>query len=124
MAATFTKSTGLAATLPGGVAQDLASANPERLSGLLAEVRPIVFTGEQLLAVQAMQLLIHLDRELLEARAQWNQDWFRRILRIRPKAVLRLRRRWANLNPTPAIPLGSLRRRYHANLARYLYEYE
>ena len=35
---------------------------------------------------------------------------------------LRLRRRWAKIAPTPAIPLGSLRRRYHANLAGYLYE--
>lgn len=80
------------------------------------------WTGEQLLAYQAMCLLMRLDSELLEARAQWNQDWFRRIMRIRPKAVSRLRRRWARLIPMPAIPLGRLRRRYHANLAGYLYE--
>ena len=81
-----------------------------------------MLSGGRLLAFEAMHLLISLDRDLREARAQWNQDWFRRIMRIRPKAVLRLRRRWANLNPTPAVPLGSLRRRYHANLAGYLYE--
>ncbi len=80
------------------------------------------WTGEQQLAYQAMRLLVRLDRELLDARAQWNQDWFRRIMRIRPKAVSRLRRRWARLNPMPAIPLGRLRRRYHANLAGYLYQ--
>jgi len=87
----------------------------------LVETQPIVLTGEQLLAAEAMQLLMRVDRDILEARAQWNQDWFRRLMRIRPKAVSRLRRRWAKLDPAPAIPLGSLRRRYHANLAQYLY---
>ena len=87
----------------------------------LVETQPIVLTGEQLLAAEAMQLLMRVDRDILEARAEWNQDWFRRLMRIRPKAVSRLRRRWAKLDPAPAIPLGSLRRRYHANLAQYLY---
>ena len=87
----------------------------------LAETQPIVLTGERLLAAEAMQLLMRVDRDILEARAQWNQDWFRRLMRVRPKAVYRLRRRWAKLDPAPAIPLGSLRRRYHANLAQYLY---
>ena len=81
----------------------------------------VLLTGSRLLTFEAMHLLISLDRDLREARAQWNQDWFRRLMRIRPRAVARLRRRWTKLNPPPAIPLGVLRRRYHANLARYLY---
>ena len=88
----------------------------------LVETQPIVLTGERLLTAEAMQLLMRVDRNILEARAQWNQDWFRRLMHVRPKAVSRVRRRWAKLDPAPAIPLGSLRRRYHANLAKYLYE--
>lgn len=67
------------------------------------DVVPKVLTGERLLAAQAMSLLLRLDRDLKEARAQFNQDWFRRIMRVRPKAVSRLRRRWAKIS-TPAIP--------------------
>ena len=81
-----------------------------------------VLTGERLLAAQALQLLMRLDRELREARADWNEDRFRRVMRARSKTVLRIRRRWNSLNPAPAIALGKLRRRYHPNLARYLYE--
>lgn len=88
----------------------------------LAETQPSVLTGERLLAAEAMQLLMRVDHDILEARAQWNQDWFRRLMRIRPKAVSRLRRRWVKLDPSPAIPLGTLKRRYHANLAKYLYQ--
>lgn len=91
------------------------------LDALLAKAGPLPFTGDRLLAYEAMLLLIRLDRDLREARAQWNQDWFRRIMRIRPLAVSRLRRRWVRL-PNPVLPLGSLRRRYHSNLAGYLYE--
>ena len=80
-----------------------------------------ILTGERLIAAEAMELLMRLDAHILEARAQWNHDWFRRLMRIRPKAVSRLRRRWTNLDTPPAIPLGRLKRRYHANLARYLY---
>ena len=87
----------------------------------LAETQPIVLMGQRLLAAEAMQLLMRVDHDILEARAQWNQDWFRRLMRIRPKAVSRLKRRWAKLDPPPAIPLGTLKRRYHANLSRYLY---
>ena len=87
----------------------------------LQDADSVVLTGSSLLTFEAMHLLISLDRDLREARAQWNQDWFRRLMRIRPKAVSRLRRRWAKLDPPPAIPLGRLRRRYHANLAKYLY---
>ncbi len=75
---------------------------------------------ERLLAVQALQLLMRLDRELKVARADWNQDRFRRVMQARAKAVSRVRRRWDRLNPAPAIALGKLRRCYHANLAGYL----
>src|SRR6187200_903331 len=87
----------------------------------LQDADSVVLTGSSLLTFEAMHLLISLDRDLREARAQWNQDWFRRLMRIRPKAVSRLRRRWTKLDPAPAIRLDSLRRRYHANLAKYLY---
>src|SRR5215210_3985798 len=120
MSASVSKSAVLVPTMPDGVAQHPTSVSGEWRSALLEEARPITLKGERLLAAQAMQLLLRLDSELLEARAQWNQDWFRRIMRIRPKAVLRLRRRWAKLDPMPTIPLGRLSRRYHANIARYL----
>ena len=90
-------------------------------SHVLPDADSVVLTGGRLLTFEAMHLLILLDRDLREARAQWNQDWFRRLMRIRPKAVSRLRRRWAKLDPPPAIPLGTLKRRYHANLSKYLY---
>ena len=90
-------------------------------SHVLPDADSVVLTGGRLVTYEAMHLLILLDRDLREARAQWNQDWFRRLMRIRPKAVSRLRRRWAKLDPPPAIPLGTLKRRYHANLSRYLY---
>jgi len=102
-------------------------AMPEQVStqansrSFLQDADSVVLSGSRLLTFEAMHLVISLDRDLREARAQWNQDWFRRLMRIRPKAVSRLRRRWARLDPPPAIPLGRLRRRYHANLAKYLY---
>ena len=92
-------------------------------------VYPLVTTSprplwkpDRKLAFEAMALLMRLDRDLREARADWNQDWFRRLMRVRPKVVARLRRRWEILNPLPLIPLGTLRRRHHANLAGHLYE--
>ena len=92
-------------------------------------VYPLVTTSarrflkpDRKLAFEAMTLLMRLDRELREARADWNQDWFRRLMRLRPRVVARLRRRWEILNPLPPIPLGTLHRRYHANLAGHLYE--
>jgi len=103
-------------------------AMPEQVSAqassgaFLPDADSVGLTGSRLLTFEAMHLLMSLDRDLREARAQWNQDWFRRLMRIRSRAVSRLRRRWAKLDPPPAIPLGALRRRYHANLARYLYE--
>jgi hypothetical protein len=81
-----------------------------------------VLSDERLLAAQALQLLIRLDRELRGARADWYQDRFRRVMKARSKAVARVRRRWKRLNPAPAIALGKLRRCYHANLAGYLYQ--
>lgn len=79
-------------------------------------------SGDRLLTYQAIRLLMRLDTELRYARADFHEDRFRRIMRARPKAVVRLRRRWVMLDPQPSIPLGSLRRRYHANLAQYLYK--
>jgi hypothetical protein len=87
-----------------------------------ANASPYALTGDRLLAYQAIRLLMRLDTELRYARADFNEDRFRRIMRARPKVIARLRRRWAMLNPQPQIPLGSLRRRYHANLTRYLYQ--
>jgi hypothetical protein len=94
----------------------------DRTRDLLAEAQPMVLQGERLLVAQAMRLLIRIDRELREVRSDWNQDRFRRLMHARPKAVSRLRRRWLALNPSPTLSLGSLRRRYHANLTRYLYD--
>jgi hypothetical protein len=74
------------------------------------------------LALQAMILFMRIESEMRDARADWNQDRFRRLMRLRPKVVTRLRRRWERVSPQPRIPLGSLRRRHHANLAGHLYE--
>lgn len=82
---------------------------------------PALGIDRQLVA-QAMTLLMRIDGGMKYARAAWNDDRFRRLMRLRPKAVTRLRRRWARLNPKPRIPLGTLRRRYHANIAGHLYE--
>ena len=101
--------------MPGQVSAQASS------GAFLLDADSVVLTGSRLLTFEAMHLLISLDRDLREARAQWNQDWFRRLMRIRPKAVSRLRRRSAKLDPPPAIPLGTLKRRYHANLSKYLY---
>src|SRR5690349_20215441 len=119
MAAAFSSSTESIAPPNEDAMQDSPSIRAS--SQVLPDAHSVVLTGGRLLTFEAMLLLISLDRDLREARAQWNQDWFRRLMRIRPKAVSRLRRRWAKLDPPPAIPLGRLRRRYHANLAKYLY---
>ncbi len=81
--------------------------------------RPL--TPDRELAVESMTLFMRIESEVIEARAEWNQDRFRRLMRLRPRVVIRLRRRWERLNPQPRIPLGTLRRRYHANLSGYLY---
>ncbi len=122
MSAAFTKSDQSAAFAPGRDSRDRTLGLPESMSSLVAEAELPVLTGELLLTAEAMRLLIRLDRDILEARAQWNQDWFRRLMHARSKAVSRLRRRWLAVNPPPTLSLGSLRRRYHANLARYLYD--
>jgi hypothetical protein len=90
--------------------------------GLTANSRPSSLSADGELAAQAMTLLVRLDNGIREARADWNQDRFRRLMHVRPRAVTRLRRRWARLDPGPRLPLGTLRRRYHANLASYLYD--
>jgi len=90
-------------------------------AAIVLKTRPTPLSGDRLLAAQALSLLMKLDAELREARADWNQDRFRRVMRARSQAALRVPRRWSRLNPPPALPLGNLRRRYHANLARYLY---
>ena len=120
MAAAFSNLTESDAPLNEDAVQEPASVR-ESSRVFLPDGDSVELIGDRLLTFEAMHLLISLDRDLREARAQWNQDWFRRLMRIRPKAVSRLRRRWAKLDPPPAIPLGTLKRRYHANLSRYLY---
>jgi hypothetical protein len=70
--------------------REVVSASAGSVGGVLAltEALPIALAGDRLLAFQALQLLMRLDRDLLEARAQWNQDWFRRLMRIRPKSAV------------------------------------
>ena len=101
--------------------QDPRLVRLERRCAMSEGARPITLTGDRLLAFEALRLMMRLDGDIREARAQWNQDWFRRVMHARSKATSRLRRRWENLERRLAIPLGRLRRRYHANLAEYLY---
>src|ERR1700730_846930 len=122
MSTVFAKYETAAAIVSDRATLDPGSTKPERLRALLAEAWPIALTGEWQLAAEALRLLMRLDRDLREARAQWNQDWFRRVIHARLKAVSRLHRRWVRINPPSVILLGSLRRRYHSNIARYLYE--
>jgi len=88
---------------------------------LTATAPPLYLSPDRELTAEAMTLLMQVDYELLETRADWNENRFRRLMCLRPKCVSRLRRRWERLNPKPRISLGTLRRRYHANLAGYLY---
>jgi hypothetical protein len=81
----------------------------EELEELCAEAKPIVLVGQRLLTAQAMRLLMRIDRDLREARCQMNQDWFRRLMRVRRRVALRLRRRWEKIDPAPQLPLGTLR---------------
>jgi hypothetical protein len=122
MSTAFTKSEESSALVPDRELRDRALGQPELASSLLAHAEPSVLSRNRLLATEAMHLVMRLDRDLLEARAQWNQDWFRRLMRARPKAVARVLRRWGKINPPPGMALGRLRRRYHANLSKYLYE--
>ena len=75
---------------------------------------------DRAVTAQAMTLFLKVETELREARAAWNQDRFRRLMRLRRRVITRLRRRWTKLDPTPSIPLGRLTRRCHANLAQSL----
>jgi len=68
-----------------------------------------------------MAVLCRLNGEMIEARADWNQDRFRRLMQLHQTVVARVRRRWEGLYPQPPIALGTLRRRYHASIAGYLY---
>ena len=88
---------------------------------LVTTLPPACLKPDRKLAFEAMTLFVRIESEVREARAEWNQDRFRRLMRLRPRAVARLRRRWEKLDPLPRIPLGTLRRRYHANLGHYLY---
>jgi hypothetical protein len=88
---------------------------------LMRPATTISLTADRELVFEAMRLLIRLDGMLREARADWNQDRFRRLMRLRTKAAARLRRRWAKLDRPLAVILGALRRRYHSNLACYIY---
>jgi hypothetical protein len=108
-------------TEPEDASPDTTIVSPKRPSALPEKAPRFALTGDRLLAFEALRLLMRLDRDLREARAQWNQDWFRRVMHARSSATSRLRRRWENLERRPAISLGSLTRRYHANLAEYLY---
>jgi hypothetical protein len=100
-------------------------------TGLASTIRcyayPVVTTSvpkrlpsDRQLAVEAMTLYMRVENESRAARADWNKDRFRRLMRLRPRVVARLLRRWEILNPQPRIPLGTLRCRYHANLASHL----
>ena len=82
---------------------------------------PKRLSADRELAVEAMTLFLRIESQVREARAEWNQDRFRRVMHLRPRVVSRLRRRWERLDPQPRIALGSLRRRFHASLSGYLY---
>ena len=114
----------MSACLYNEVKYDLSESRLTRqqYAELSAEAVVTELSGERLLTTQAMTLLIRIDRDRKEARAQFNQDWFRRLMRLRNTTVRRLRRRWNLVQPTPSLPLGQLCRRYHANLCRHLYE--
>src|SRR6266568_992124 len=89
---------------------------------VIATSPPKPLPPDRELAAQSMTLLMRIESEMREVRADWNQDRFRRLMRLRPKVVRRLRRRWERLRPQPRMAIGPLRRRHHANLAGHLYE--
>ena len=55
-------------------------------------------SGERLLADQALHLLLRLNSQLMEARADRNSNRSRRLIKARSKAALQARRRWAELS--------------------------
>ena len=79
------------------------------------------FSLDRRLVAQAMTSLMRIDNDVRSTRADWNEDRFRRLMRLRPRAVTRLQRRWAKLEYEPRVAMGSLHRRYHANIAGHLY---
>jgi hypothetical protein len=105
---TVVEATGVASTIRCYAYSVVTTSVPKRLA------------PDRQLAVEAMTLYIRVENEFREARADWNEDRFRRLMRLRPRVVARLRRRWEIMNPRPRIPLGTLRRRYHPNLAGHL----
>ena len=79
MAAAFSNSTESVAPPYERATQEAAS--PDASSRvLLPDADSVVLIESRLLTFEAMHLLISLDRDLREARAQWNQDWFRRLI--------------------------------------------
>jgi hypothetical protein len=89
------------------------------IEALLADYLFSPVSQEHLLAVQALQLVMRVDRDLREARAQWNQDWFRRLMRLRRKVIRRLHRRLFLFAARRKSIIGLLRRRYHPNIAMH-----
>jgi len=81
--------------------------------GLIGNSQRPRLSANRELAAEAMTLLMRLDTELREARAEWNEDRFRRLMRLRPKAVTRLRRRWTKLNPPPCSDAGIVNLTFH-----------
>jgi hypothetical protein len=52
---------------------------------LTADAPPLHLRPDRELTAEAMTLLMQVDNELLDARADWNEDRFRRLMRLRPK---------------------------------------
>lgn len=67
MSTTFTKLEDPAALVPDRELRDCRPCLPEPMSSLMGQAEPSVLTGDQLLAAEAMRLLIRLDRNLLDA---------------------------------------------------------
>jgi hypothetical protein len=105
---TVREATGVASTIRCYAYPVVTTSVPERLP------------PDRQLAVDAMTLYMRVENEFRQARADWNQDRFRRLMRLRPRVVTRLRRRWEILNPQLRIQLGALRRRYHPTLSGHL----
>jgi len=85
MSAFLSESTELIAFVPDGAPQSSDFLSFERFSEMQAEAHPATLTGDRLLGAQAMRLLMRLDRQLLEARAQWNQDCFAELCAPGPR---------------------------------------
>src|SRR5258708_12940065 len=84
---------------------------------LVADSTLTALRPDRRLAAQAMTLLMRIDGALRLARADWNGDQFRRLMRLRSKAVRRLQRRWLEVEPKPRIPLGNIPRPFNTTIA-------